>query len=343
MSVGLVAIVLIASIVIIPHAHAALRDEIDILQEKIDDLYEDIQELEIDIQKANNDVKTYEISVSNLETRQKVAKERYDESPSDTTRENLQDITNDLVKAERDLNNAKAKLENYEDSLRAKNSQVITLEKNIANMRLLPNDTFKPKTDHEHYGIVLSKTCTTMISNNMSTVCPTYEELNALFPDTSNQQVSGKLEFINGMYQRGNDIKNGHWGFYNFHEKTTTWIDPPGDIRDKINLIIIEPRLPEYKIAGLQKMENNTIYVGHNRHVDSCRTATITATDWLFLTGDTMRYLQNDCDPEFTTFSYLKKHVFQKTEMDISTSYKWQLDNWLEKVKNECKGICKEY
>jgi len=145
------------------------------------------------------------------------------------------------------------------------------------------------------------------------------------------------------MYQRSNDEKNGHWGFYRFDETGRTWIDPPGNIRDKIDLIIIEPRLPEYKLPGLQKVVNYEILTGHNRHIDNCRTATITAEDWLFLIGDTMRYMKNDCNPNYTTFDHIKKTTLAHTFMDISTSYKWQLDNWIAQVKQDCKTLCKEY
>lgn len=327
----------------LPSAYGALRDEINLLQDRVDDLYDDIRKLEIDVQKARNDVSSFTVAVSNAEKRQEIAADRYEETPADSTRKTLSDANSDLSKARRDLANAEAKLDNLQDLLREKNSLAITLEKEITAKRLLPKESFKPKTDHEHYGIVLSKTCTTMIKNGLDTNCPTYEELNTLFPDTSNQVVSGKLESFDGMYQRNNDIKNGHWGFYRFHETSTIWIDPPGDIRDRINLIIIEPRLPEYKLAGMQTMTNNTISLGHDRYIESCKVATLSATDWLFLVGDTMRYLQNDCDPKFTTFDHIRKKVFEKTEFDISTSYKWQLDNWIAKVKAECAIICKEY
>jgi hypothetical protein len=343
-SVGIFFLLILASLILVPTAYGALRDEINVLQDRVKDIYEDIRKLEIEVQKEKNNVDAYEVALSNAQTRQKHAANNYSENPTDDTKKLLNDANNEVAKAKREFANSEAKLNSLENSLREKNNQVIGLEKEIIEKRLLPEQSFREKTDHEHYGITLGKTCVTMLQNNLDTNCPTYEELNALFPDTSYQAVSGQLEYIDGMYQRDTETKRGHWGFYRFHETSTIWIDPPGDIRDKINLIIIEPRLPEYKISGVSHiMSNNTITLGHDRYIDNCKTATLSATNWVFLVGDTMRYLQNNCDPKFTTFDHIKTKIFEKTEMDISTSYKWQLDNWIAQVKQDCKTLCKEY
>jgi len=183
-SVGIFFLVILASLTIVPTAYALIRDDIDVLQDEVKDAYEDIRTLEVEIQKTKNNISTYEVSVRNAETRIDVAKYNYDNAPSDDTREIWQDATNDLAKAQRELDNEKAKLESLENALRDKNNQVVTKEKEIAELVLLPDYSQTKKSGNEHVGIVLSQSCLTMVKNNMTTNCPTYEQLEALFPDT---------------------------------------------------------------------------------------------------------------------------------------------------------------
>ena len=79
--------------------------------------------------------------------------------------------------------------------------------------------------DNFDVGITLSKTCQSMIKNNFTTNCPTYEEILTLFPDTTNQQVSGEFQYIDGIYQRGpTDFKN-HFNFYTYSDNVV-WVEP---------------------------------------------------------------------------------------------------------------------
>ena len=192
-------------------------------------------------------------------------------------------------------------------------------------------------------GITLSKTCQTMLKNNFETNCPSYEEIEALFPDTSNQDISGKLTYVDGFYSRDFTNYKNHYNWYSY-SGAVTWIDPPGDIVGRIATITIESSLPEYKVKESQSLINNTLIVGHSRYVDDmCYRASITAEDWILLTGDTLQYLQKDCNPEFTNYNHLKSKTFEYTYHDITTSYKYQLDSWIEQVKKDCLGLCKEY
>src|SRR3972149_5451488 len=60
-----------------------------------------------------------------------------------------------------------------------------------------------PTAHAEFFGIGYDNTCKTLIKNNISSNCPSYEDIITLFPDTSNQDVSGKFSYYNGIYQRG--------------------------------------------------------------------------------------------------------------------------------------------
>ena len=198
-----------------------------------------------------------------------------------------------------------------------------------------------------HYGITLGKTCMTMLQNNLDSDCPTYEQLLLLFQDTSNPNISGGfVQDDNGFLHRENTSLKNHFEFYRYHSTDfIVWIDPPGDIQDRIQLITIEPSLPEFKIQSVShKYQNNTIQTGFDRWVnDSCDKATISAENWLFLAGDTVRLMQHGCNHDYSYFDNVKTIEFKKTIFDITTSYKWQLDNWISESLEKCKGLCFEY
>lgn len=214
---------------------------------------------------------------------------------------------------------------------------------------------------YTHLGISLSNSCITMLQNNIETDCPTYEQILAIHPDHSNKVISGDFEYVDGYLQRTQGMaKNNHFEYYKYHNtfidsslKTgntsiLTWVDPPGDIREKIRLITIEPSLPEYKINGISSEIShngtNLIITGHNRWIaDDCQSITISAEDWIFLLGDTIHMANHNCDEEYSSFNHIRELKLQKTEMDISTSYKYKLEKWIEESKNNCVTLCRQY
>src|SRR3990167_6063061 len=140
-------------------------------------------------------------------------------------------------------------------------------------------------------GIALDRTCIALIKAEMKTDCPTYEELLLIYPDTSNKRVSGDFVFKDNILQRENQNYQNHFNTYVFETTPITWIDPPGDIRDKIRMIIISPSLPIYKTSGSMHKTDNTLVFGKDRYVDSrCYNAIISAEKWLMLLGDTIMY-----------------------------------------------------
>lgn len=204
-------------------------------------------------------------------------------------------------------------------------------------------------TEQESFGIVLSQTCRTMIQNNVTTDCPTYEELITLFPDTSNQRIIGEFGYKDGMYQRLSSQYKNSAGFYQLSSEINQnlmFIDPPAKLFPKLNLITISPSLDEYLLRN-QGADNtydkidHTMTLGTGRYVESCRTASIDGNDWLFLVGDTIQYLKNECDPSSTNFNSTTTIQLYKIKHDITSSYKYKLDNWFKESIDRCgQKIC---
>lgn len=189
------------------------------------------------------------------------------------------------------------------------------------------------------YGIALSKSCLVMIQNNITTSCPTYDQIQVLFPDNTNQVTSGELNYFDGYYQRGppkilNPIQE-----YVFRDKPTIWIDPPGSIRDRIDMITILPSVPEYKIKiESTMMDDYNITFGIDRWINAnCSEIKISAKNWVFLTGDAMRLIQHDCDMSYTQFNGTITHKFEKSYQDFVTTSKYKLEEFVKAAKEKYK------
>jgi hypothetical protein len=183
-----------------------------------------------------------------------------------------------------------------------------------------------------HYAITTSSACID---------CPTFDELNAIFPDTSNQQVSGHFE--DGIRQKA-PMKQ-HFQWYRYSDQSVIWLDPPADIITRANHIEIVNEVQPYKL-GVESMvmHNNTAILGKDRWVDDrCNNAIIPKDNWIMMLGDTIRYMKHDCNPEFTSINSTMYIKTEKSFQDITTSYKWQLEKWISEVKEKCLLICKEY
>lgn len=213
-------------------------------------------------------------------------------------------------------------------------------------LMIYPSTNAEARNNSLDIGIALSKQCITMIKNNFTNNCPGYDEILSIIPDTSNPKYSGGFEYVDGFYERAEitEWKGNQLRYYEFDDPIV-WIDPPGEIRRLIKMITIENTLPDYLIRGVSfRMENNTITMGHERFVSSgCYTSSIAGQNWLFLLGDTLHYMNNDCDPEFTQFNSTKIYYQEKSYQDIATSYKYQFDKWIAESKINCLTICKEY
>lgn len=188
--------------------------------------------------------------------------------------------------------------------------------------------------DERHFGISISNTCYRMHEYNITTTCPTYEGIMAVFPDTSDRNISGKFIFKDGQLQRAKTQMKNHLEWYQFENKSVLFINPDPAIQSRIKMIHIEAQLPEYPV--LMKVENNNRITGELRYIEGCRVATIDASAWLWLLGDTIHFMKNDCDPDFAEFN--ETRITQKVlvEHDITTSNKWLHERFIEWVKQNC-------
>src|SRR3972149_287506 len=192
--------------------------------------------------------------------------------------------------------------------------------------------------DSNSFGIVLSQGCRTMIQNNITSDCPTYEMINTLFPDTSDQKIIGAFGYKDGMYQRlSSNYKNSE-GYYNYGYENLMFIDPPVKLWNKLNIITIASSLDKYLLPknASYNATNHSLTLGHGRYIDSCRTAIIDSKEWIFLTGDTIQHLQNKCTPESTNYNALTTMYMKKVIHDITTSYKYQLAQFFKSAIEKC-------
>lgn len=190
-----------------------------------------------------------------------------------------------------------------------------------------------------HYGISLSKTCLTMLQNNIETDCPTYDEILVLFPDTTNQDVVGKFQTIDGITQRGTSNVLHPERFYSYELNSMLWVDPHNEVRSKLIMVEINPSLPMYKIGGESLiMDDYSISFGRDRFVNfNCSEAKITAENWVFLTGDTLNYMKHNCDPAFTSFDSTVSLKFEKSYQNLVTSAKYKLEQFIADAKEKYK------
>ena len=195
--------------------------------------------------------------------------------------------------------------------------------------------------DSGSYGIVLSQGCRTNLKNNLTTTCPTYQEIMLLFPDTADKKILGDFGMKNGIYQRlASNYKNAE-GYYNSVselDKGLMIIDPPSKLWNRLNIIEIRPNLDEFKLPKNQSYNatEHSLTLGFGRFIDSCRLAYVDSENWIFLVGDSINLINNKCDPAFTQFNGTKTTYFQKVVHDITTSYKWKLEQWIKQAVERC-------
>ena len=196
-----------------------------------------------------------------------------------------------------------------------------------------------PQIEAENFGIVLDNTCKTMLKNNISSNCPTYEDIITLFPDTSKQDVSGKFQYHNGFYQRGPTKFIDSFEYYRFGDRPILFVDPPMETATRIKLIEIKANLDQYLLRGETKSYNPTdhsLTMGIGRYIDSCRLAYVDASNWIFLVGDTLNHMNNGCSADSTQFNSTVITKLGKVQHDITTSYKYKLEAWQKEMINRC-------
>ena len=198
------------------------------------------------------------------------------------------------------------------------------------------------QADHgsQTIGIITSLACQTMAQQNVSSTCPSYQELMETGLDTS---LPGTGEFgwnDMGWYIRGIPQYKKVYNLYQFNDYHII-IDPPFEMAQRIKMITISTDVPVYKLAGEMKKENDIRILHQYRYVKDCYEAIITSDNWMELLADTIYYLRSDCrSTVFQTTLWIEDH---QTEMNIETSAKFKHDKWVKESKEKCKEICKEY
>lgn len=195
-----------------------------------------------------------------------------------------------------------------------------------------------PSIYADNFGIILDNTCITLLKNNIESNCPSYEDIITLFPDTSNQDVSGKFTYDSGIYQRAPTKLFDSFEYYRFRDSPILFVDPPDETKKHIKLIEIKANLKEYLLPKHQSYNatSHTLTMGVGRYIDSCRTAYIDSTNWSYLLGDTIFHMQHNCSSNSTTFISKTTTQLYKVKHDIATSYKYKLEQYQKESLLKC-------
>jgi len=174
--------------------------------------------------------------------------------------------------------------------------------------------------------------------NATQTECPTYEEIMLLYPDTSKRDISGNFTYIDGILQREPPQLEKHFEYYRYNDAEHLFIDPPYDRTFHMDMIIIETQIPTYKVKGSYYITNDTVTFGHSRMMaKGCDTASIGSDVWLEYLGDTINYMKNGCDEEYTNVSTIDKLVLIPTEIGEEFRQKYyEMEKWLRDMAEKC-------
>lgn len=325
-------------ILLIPTVFADVRDDINSAKAEIKKLTDSIPILDSDIISQKNVIAGLERDVDIYKEREKDKRQRIGDSWLSFTEH--EQALKDLTDAQTRLKDANVKLQATINSRNQIISDINTLEGKLKELREAPEPRAK---NIGYFGIVLDNTCLTMIRNNITSDCPTYEDIITLFPDTSNRVVTGDFKYHNGIYQRTPTKLSDSFEFYRGFSDSLIFVDPPHDYFKSIRLVEIKANLDAYKLPNAEAYNAtaNTLKVGYGRYVDSCRLAYIDSGQWSYLLGDTISYLSSGCQSNSTTFDSVRIQTLQKTEHDITTSYKYKLAQWQNEMVKKCgKKVC---
>jgi len=159
-----------------------------------------------------------------------------------------------------------------------------------------------------------------------------------LYPDTSRKDISGNFTMIDGILQREPPQLAKHFEFYRNNDAEHLFIDPPIDGTFHMDMIVIETQIPTYKVKESHYVTNGTITFGHSRMMDdACQNASIGADAWLLYMGDTINYMKNDCESEYTHVDTFKEWLLEPTEIGDKMLFKfYQMEEWLKAMVEKC-------
>ena len=180
------------------------------------------------------------------------------------------------------------------------------------------------------YSIILDGVCERNIKYGFNSTCPSYEEINILYPSVQCDYIKKGFSCLNYYSQIEPD-------------KDHIFINPPGPILERTKVIEIRANFEEYihpLFNGYNKTDHALIY-GVGRYVEKCHYAYIDSEQWIATLGDTLVYLKSNC----TETNLITERVEQLEKMnhDITTSYKYILEQWIKLSLIRCKELCFEY
>jgi hypothetical protein len=184
-------------------------------------------------------------------------------------------------------------------------------------------------------GIGLSQSCLSLSSLGTASSCPTYQDLIQL--DSSKQEISGKfvLNDDGNYYREASQLRNA-WKWYDQtnNNEYRIFVDPSPKQALQLKMIWIHPNLDKYVLS--HKVIDNTVVLEHTRYIDNCRVAQITSKNWQSLIPDTILFMRNNCQPNFTLLNTSVSDVRPYVEHDITTSQKWIHEAWLKNITENC-------
>ena len=169
--------------------------------------------------------------------------------------------------------------------------------------------------------------------------CPTYEELDLIYPDNTHPGVSGHI--IDNSRTPPN--MENQWKYYEQQGYDyLIFYDPPPEIVNRSLHITIQPSVPTYKLnqglsTSLNMTENKVIFASDRWVGNNCGSASISAKVWVSLLGDTMGYMKSGCDSSHTVFNHNATYVYSSNEEETK-SFEWGLASEGQKTTNANTG-----
>ncbi len=303
-------------------AHASIREDINVLEGELDVLKSQTNAYGNDIVQQKITIKENERLYYDAKEFEKV--KRSEVGDSWTSFQEHEDSLSALNSAKNVWDESKLRLQVIIDNRNDVFKKIILVEKEIERLEDLPPDNTVKQGPGELYGISLDQNCLVMIKSNFTSSCPTYDEINLFFPGFD-CPLSG-IKCLKYHEQKGSG--KGYM------------LNPDHDLRSRIKIIEIRANFDEYLLKGVDGYiaENNTLQF-NNPIYTSRGTTFIEADRWFTLLGATIWWLDGGGpDPSVQRFE-----ILNQTEHDITTSYKYQLEKWIEESKEKCKSKCFEY
>lgn len=308
---------------IIPNADGDIRDEIIILKEKLSMIQEDIIQSSLDIIEQKKIIKDNENRLAELKIIEK--EKRANINKSWTGQQEYEQAQKDVRNAQNILDKSNQKLQLLYDTRNGYFVETKSLEEQLTELEKKPLP--KPSVNGI-IGITVDNNCKAFIKHNMTTDCPTPELLDTLYPGSPcDYSEEGCVKYYSQI-----------GGFHYI-------IDPPAAVMERIRMVEIRSNFEEFHMQGSAGYDDtqHTVNYQTGRYLDGCKTAYIGTNDWIRFLGDSIYLLYKNCDESYSNLGGYRYEQLNQTTHDITSSYKYQLDQWIKQSKQKCREKCFEY